>query len=402
MAREMDNRRGGTRRSNPRREGRAQAAERHVADVAARCAREIERSIEGTVEIDGMPPEAAEALAKARAASTAASGKVQIAGAGSEVAAAGSEDVAAEPKPAPAEDTAAAEAASDVASEVEVAAAEGVSAIAGDDSSASAEGVPVTETAPASELPTVTVVDATSTQAVLDNGRGYAQFCDLALLDFASFVSPGGGYIRGAMAQEECLCADSFLYNVLKEKRAWYQENRRRNINCELYRNRGLIVPAVRFERNKMHAYADVLVVAAPFARRAREDYKVTDAQLNDALRERIRFALALCDKTGHDKLVAGAFGCGAFGNDPEVVAEMFREELGSGNWGVKQVIFAVPKNKWDNNLAVFEHAFATFPQKNPESFADAQARVAAAKAAEEAARATETEEDEDDWRKYL
>lgn len=260
----------------------------------------------------------------------------------------------------------------------------------------------MTETAPAPELPTVTVVDATSTQAVLDNGRGYAQFCDLALLDFASFVSPGGGYIRGAMAQEECLCADSFLYNVLKEKRAWYQENRRRNINCELYRNRGLIVPAVRFERNKMHAYADVLVVAAPFARRAREDYKVTDAQLNDALRERIRFALALCDKTGHDKLVAGAFGCGAFGNDPEVVAEMFREELGSGNWGVKQVIFAVPKNKWDNNLAVFEHAFATFPQKNPESFADVQARVAAAKAAEEAARATETEEDEDDWRKYL
>ena len=387
MAREMDNRRGGTRRSNPRREGRAQAAERHVADVAARCAREIERSIEGTVEIDGMPPEVAEALAKAKAASTAASGKVQIAGAGSEVAAARSEDVAAEPKPAPAGDTAAAEAASDVASEVEVAAA---------------EGVPVTETAPAPELPTVTVVDATSTQAVLDNGRGYAQFCDLALLDFASFVSPGGGYIRGAMAQEECLCADSFLYNVLKEKRAWYQENRRRNINCELYRNRGLIVPAVRFERNKMHAYADVLVVAAPFARRAREDYKVTDAQLNDALRERIRFALALCDKTGHDKLVAGAFGCGAFGNDPEVVAEMFREELGSGNWGVKQVIFAVPKNKWDNNLAVFEHAFATFPQKNPESFANAQARVAAAKAAEEAARATETEEDEDDWRKYL
>ena len=56
MAREMDNRRSGTRRSNPRREGRAQAAERHVADVAARCAREIERSIEGTVEIDGMPP----------------------------------------------------------------------------------------------------------------------------------------------------------------------------------------------------------------------------------------------------------------------------------------------------------------------------------------------------------
>ena len=255
---------------------------------------------------------------------------------------------------------------------------------------------------PAPEPARVTVVDATATQAVLENGRGYAQFCDLALLDFASFVNPGGGYIRGSLAQEEQLCADSFLYNVLKEKRSWYQENRRRNINCELYRNRALVVPAVRFERGKMHAYADVLVVAAPNAKRARDEYGIKDERIETALRDRIRFALALCDEIGRTKLVAGAFGCGNFGCPTETVAEIFREELASGEWGMREVVFAVPASKWDENLPIFEHVLANFPAKNDESYADAAARVAAARAAKEAAAAAEDDEDDDDWRKYL
>ena len=82
----------------------------------------------------------------------------------------------------------------------------------------------------------------------------------MAVLAFASFTNPGGGYIQGYLGQEATLCADSYLYNVLDKQRKWYGENRRRNINCELYRNRALVVPAVRFDRNHVHAYADVIV----------------------------------------------------------------------------------------------------------------------------------------------
>lgn len=298
--------RGGQGGGNPRRDARAAAAERHVSDMEARWSKEIERSLAGVREFDGMPARVAE-----RRAAKVATAESEAA---EQVAEEAVEAVAAEP--AAVDDAAAADEAAGEAEEASE-----------PDGAAAADALEE----PAPEPACVTVVDATATQAVLENGRGYAQFCDLALLDFASFVNPGGGYIRGSLAQEEQLCADSFLYNVLKEKRSWYQENRRRNINCELYRNRGLVVPAVRFERSKMHAYADVIVVAAPNARRAREEYNVTDAQLSGALRDRIRFVLAICDELGREKLVAGAFGCGAFGGDAEQVAEIFREELASG-----------------------------------------------------------------------
>lgn len=321
---------------NPKREARAKAAERHVATVSEAFAKDIERSLAGVREFDGMPAGFVAAM----------KAKVQTA-------------VAAEAESAPAEE-------------------------------------------PAPVLPEVTVLDASATQAILDNGRGYAQFCDMAVLAFASFTNPGGGYIQGYLGQEATLCADSYLYNVLDKQRKWYGENRRRNINCELYRNRALVVPAVRFERNHVHAYADVIVAAAPNVKRARQEYRVGDDALLDALRDRIRFVLAICDELGREKLVLGAWGCDNNGFDAEAVAELFRKELASGDFKVKQVFFAVPSTRWDEDFAKFEHVLANFPERNEESYAQVAARAAAARAAEQAQSATEDDEDEDDWRKYL
>lgn len=340
---------------NPKREARAKAAERHVAAVSEACAKDIERSLAGVCEFDGMPAGFVAAMkAKAQAA------------------AAAEEPVVEEPGVAEVEATECAP--------VETEAAE--------------------EAAPA--LPEVTVLDASATQTILDNGRGYAQFCDMAVLAFASFTNPGGGYIQGYLGQEATLCADSYLYNVLDKQRKWYGENRRRNINCELYRNRALVVPAVRFDRNHVHAYADVIVAAAPNAKRARQEYRVSDDALLDVLRDRIRFVLAICDELGREKLVLGAWGCDNNGFDAEAVAELFRKELASGDFKVKQVFFAVPSTRWDEDFAKFEHVLASFPERNEESYAQVAARAAAARAAEQAQAAAEDDEDEDDWRKYL
>ena len=246
-------------------------------------------------------------------------------------------------------------------------------------------------------VPTVQVVEQDSVAAVLERGRGIASACDLAVLDFASFTEPGGAYDRGAWAQEEALCAESTLFNVLREQKSWYAQNRRRNINCELYRNRGMVVPKVRFERDGYHSYADVIVVAAPNARRARENYRIADDTLVAAMRDRIRFVMAIADDLGHKKLVLGAYGCGTFGWDASVVAELFREELASGRHVAEQVVFAVPRERFNENLARFEHAFAAFPEAN-----DAPYVKPAARPKVEVKRQEEDEEEEEDWRKYL
>lgn len=358
---------------NPKREARAKAAERHVAAVSEACAKDIERSLVGVREFDGMPAGFVAAMkAKAQAAAAA-------------------EEQAAE----------------DVEAAVDVEVAPEPVEEATEAESAPAEEPAGTEPAPAAEepapvLPEVTVLDASATQAILDNGRGYAQFCDMAVLAFASFTNPGGGYIQGYQGQEATLCADSYLYNVLDKQRKWYGENRRRNINCELYRNRALVVPAVRFDHNHVHAYADVIVAAAPNVKRARQEYRVSEDALLDALRDRIRFVLAICDELGREKLVLGAWGCDNNGFDAEVVAELFRKELASGDFKVKQVFFAVPSTRWDEDFAKFEHVLASFPERNEESYAQVAARAAAARAAEQAQAAAEDDEDDDDWRKYL
>ncbi len=359
--------------SNPKREARAKAAERHVVIVSEACAKDIERSLAGVREFDGMPAGFIAAMkAKAQAAAAAEEPVAEVVEADAAEVEAAEVETAVEPEAAP-EST---------------------------ESADEAESAPAEEAAPV--LPEVTVLDAPATQAILDNGRGYAQFCDMAVLAFASFTNPGGGYIQGYLGQEATLCADSYLYNVLDKQRKWYGENRRRNINCELYRNRALVVPAVRFDRKHVHAYADVIVAAAPNAKRARQEYRVSDDALLDALRDRIRFVLAICDELGREKLVLGAWGCDNNGFDAETVAELFRKELASGDFKVKQVFFAVPSTRWDEDFAKFEHVLANFPERNEESYAQVAARAAAARAAEQAQAAAEDDEDEDDWRKYL
>ena len=245
-------------------------------------------------------------------------------------------------------------------------------------------------------LPSVTVVGQDSVAAVIENGRGIASACALAVLDFASFTQPGGGYDRGTMAQEQALCAESFLYNVLSQYKGWYAENRRRNINCELYRDRALVVPRVRFERERYHSYADVIVAAAPNARRAKADYHVSDEALERSMRARVRLVLAIADELGHAKLVLGAFGCGVFGWDAATVAEFFREELASGSHVATQVIFAVPEGRHDDHLARFQFTFATFPDKNDTPFMMRPA------APVRPVKPVEDDGGEEDWRKYL
>ena len=60
------------------------------------------------------------------------------------------------------------------------------------------------------------------------------------------------------------------------------------------------------------------------------------------------------------------------------------------------KVIFAVKRERFNQNFECMEHAFAAFPAKNKDSYEDARVRRDAA------AQAQVQDEDDDDWRAYL
>ena len=83
------------------------------------------------------------------------------------------------------------------------------------------------------------------------------------ILNFASYKHPGGGWIIGAMAQEEALCSESTLYPVLKAQQSFYDQNVQ-NMNKGLYINRALYSPDVVFTHDNKVRTFDVITCAAP------------------------------------------------------------------------------------------------------------------------------------------
>lgn len=172
-----------------------------------------------------------------------------------------------------------------------------------------------------------------------------------AILNFASYRTPGGGFMKGAMAQEEALCHDSFLYNVLAEFRQDYYNWNIRHRNDSFYMNRAIYTPDVRFHYNNRTFWCDVITCAAP---NIGTHKKITGELLtknSEELSSRIEFIYRIAQTEKVDTLILGAFGCGVFGQNPEEVSELFvkHSSLFSGD-----IIFAVPEDNERNYRAFY------------------------------------------------
>lgn len=176
----------------------------------------------------------------------------------------------------------------------------------------------------------------------------------LAVLNFASYRHAGGGFLKGAMAQEEAICHSSFLYNILREFPDYYGWNES-NYNRGLYTNRALYSPEVYFFSDNYEKYvkADVITCAAPNRSVMRKDGRFSEEENELALKERIQFIRDICDEECVDTFITGAFGCGVFAQKPEVVANLFMDLFGDTK--VKKVIFAIPP---DRNYVAFEKEY--------------------------------------------
>ena len=179
----------------------------------------------------------------------------------------------------------------------------------------------------------------------------------VAVLNFASYKNPGGGFIQGSKAQEECLCHESFLYNVLDKFRGSYYWWNNQHKNNALYLNRALYTPDAIFTHNEEEFKCDVITCAAPNKTTAQKYRNVSDANVANALKSRIKFVLDVAEDNYVDTLILGAYGCGIFGQNPIEVATIFKDFLDTTHKYFGKVIFAIPNGR-DNNLSTFERVF--------------------------------------------
>lgn len=198
--------------------------------------------------------------------------------------------------------------------------------------------------------PRIFVKDEDSVTALFNN-KG-KKTC---VLNFASYKHPGGGFLYGSIAQEECLCMESFLYNVLSQLPDFYEWNSK-HLNNSLYLNRALYSPNVVFEHDNFIGRFDVLTCASPNMSGAKN--KVTVDENSKALRDRIQFIIDIINKNNVDTAILGAFGCGVFAQNPTEVATIFNDIINNTHFNKPiSIVFAIPKGK-NINLKSFKEVF--------------------------------------------
>ena len=184
----------------------------------------------------------------------------------------------------------------------------------------------------------------------------------IAVLNFSSYKNPGGGFLLGRRAQEECLCHESNLYNILLQLEGSFYSWNNLHKNKALYLNRGLYTPNVIFERNEQFVGeivlpCDVITCASPNKTTAQKWQNVSNEENSKYLRERIKFVLDIAKDNKVDTLILGAYGCGVFGQNPVEVTQIFKEYLTTTHKCFKKVVFAIPSG--NNNLPAFMNIFS-------------------------------------------
>lgn len=226
----------------------------------------------------------------------------------------------------------------------------------------------------ASRRGTVSVVEGT-TFGVLPALQRRHPGSRVCVLNFASPTQPGGGVRNGSTAQEECLCRCSTLYPALDQPRLWdaYYSKNRAAAN-PLATDALIYTPdVVVFKTDERYPQAlpkegwrtvDVITCAAPNLRekpsnrhnpQAGEAVRVSAEQLRAIHVSRARHILAVAAAKGVDVMVLGAFGCGAFKNDPSIVAYALRQVAGEYRDRFEAIVLAIPAGR---NLQAFRRVF--------------------------------------------
>ncbi|KAF2266186.1 hypothetical protein CC78DRAFT_492301 [Lojkania enalia] len=173
----------------------------------------------------------------------------------------------------------------------------------------------------------------------------------VAVLNLASEMRPGGGWLNGALAQEEALCYRSSLslslhpeYYPIPPLSALYSPSVV-IIRSSMSDGHTLLWPEKSVEELDVVSVITLAALRRPMVNREGKYVKEEDRRI---MKSKMRAILRVAVHQGHTKVVLGALGCGAFGNPSQEVAncflEIFGEEEFQGGWW-EEVVFAVLDN---------------------------------------------------------
>ncbi|MBD2690899.1 TIGR02452 family protein [Anabaena catenula] len=178
------------------------------------------------------------------------------------------------------------------------------------------------------------------------------QFQQIGVLNFASAKNPGGGFLKGSQAQEESLARSSALYKSQLKCRQYYDFHRHESSllysNWMIYSPNCPVFKTDDGELLEKPYLVDFITSPAPNAGMIQKNQQHLSEKILSTLINRTSKVLSLAVEGGCDALILGAWGCGVFKNDPEVVAQIFADFLLPGGqfWGrFKSVIFSVLDN---------------------------------------------------------
>lgn len=165
-----------------------------------------------------------------------------------------------------------------------------------------------------------------------------------AVLNMASRRNPGGGVMTGAGAQEETLFRRTNLFRSLYQftddfiNHVWYRKyitpvriGERYPLNRDFG---GIYTPgALLFREDEQHGYKlmdtperlSFIAVAGINRPELKDATHLADSMI-EGTKNKMRTILRIGLRHGHDSLVLGALGCGAFCNPPSHIAKLFHE----------------------------------------------------------------------------
>ena len=193
-----------------------------------------------------------------------------------------------------------------------------------------------------------------------DSFAAAAKYDKPLVMNFANAFQAGGGFKHGAKAQEEALCRCSTLYASISSPMAVQMYSYNKSKKNPLTSDYMLLSPSVCVFRDKdcellkEPFMASVITIPAP--NRNGEAMHETRDRIEETMKRRIRIMFHIALQKGYTNLILGAWGCGAFGNDPYDVAEYFRTILIDEGYGkcFGNVCFAVLDKEDGVNISAF------------------------------------------------